>query len=263
MKLLVPVKVVSVLDEEVELDGLRPDPEAVEWELNEWDAFSLEAALRLAEAEEGSEVVVACACDREVADEAEEALRECLAKGADRAALIADDALAGADPLAVARVLAALAEREAPDLVLCGAQSSDAAQGATAAALAGYLDLPRVAVVNLVELADGELTVGRELEGGLVELLRLRPPALLSLQTGTNEPRYANLRAIKQARSKPLEELSLGELGLGAEAIEAASGSRTVALAPPEKAASASMIEGDPDAVAARVLEIVEEAMAR
>lgn len=259
MKLLVAVKQVSVIDDEVEVDGLRPDPETVERELNEWDAFSLEEALRLAEAEPGSEVVVVSVGD----EEAEDGLRECLAKGADRAVLVAAEELEDADPLLVARVLAAVAEREDPDLVLCGAQSSDAAQAATPAALAGLLDLPRAAVVNSVELDDGVLTVGRELEGGTVELLRLRLPALISVQTGTNEPRYANLRAIKQAKAKPLEELTPADLGLAEAEIEAARGSRTLALAPPEQAETASMIEGDADQVAARLLEIVEEALAR
>ena len=166
-------------------------------------------------------------------EEAEEGLLSCLAKGADRAVRVWDDALADAEPLAVARVLAAAVEREAPDLVLCGVQSSDAVNGATGVALAGYLDLPHVAVVKQLDwdAASGTATVERELEGGLVEVLRIRSPALLTIQTGINEPRYATLRAIKQAREKPLEVVGLDELGLDEAAVQAAAGSRTVALA--------------------------------
>ena len=140
-------------------------------------------------------------------------MRACLAKGADRALRVWDDALEGADPLAVARVLAAVVERESPDLVLCGVQSSDAVKGATGVALAAHLGLPRVAVVKALDYdaGSGSATVERELEGGLIELLRVRLPALLTIQTGINEPRYANLRAIKQAKEKPLEVLGPGE----------------------------------------------------
>ena len=263
MKIVVAVKQVAALDEEFELldDGVGVDPDYVEWDLNEWDTFSLEAALQLRESVggEGHEVVAVTVGE----EEAEEGLLSCLAKGADRAVRVWDDVLEGADPLAVARVLAAIVEREAPDLVLCGVQSSDAVNGSTGTALAGYLDLPRVAVVTQLKWdgASGTATVHRELEGGLLEVLRIRAPALLTIQTGINEPRYATLRAIKQAREKPLEVTGLEELGLDRGAVEAAAGSRTVALATPDRGAGAEMLNGSPAAVAARIVEIVRERM--
>jgi electron transfer flavoprotein beta subunit len=264
MKIVVAVKEVAALDEEFELleDGARVDIDFVEWDLNEWDAFSIEAALQLRESAggEGDEVVVVTVGD----DNAEDGLLSCLAKGADRAVRVWDEALEGADVLAVARVLAAAVQREAPDLVLCGVQSSDAVNGSTGTALAGYLDLARVAVVTHLDwdAADGTATVHRELEGGLIEVLRVRTPALLTIQTGINEPRYATLRAIKQAREKPLELVGLVELGLDEAAAQAVAGSRTVALAPPERGAGAQMLNGSPAAVAARIIEIVGERMA-
>src|ERR1700761_1618792 len=210
MKIVVPVKQVAALDDEFELldDGSGVDPDFLELDLNEWDAFSLEAALLLREQTgEDGEVVVVTVGD----DEAEDALLGCLARGADRAVRVWDDSLADADVLAVARTLAAAVGREAPDLVLCGVQSSDAVNGATGTALAGYLDLPRVAVVTRLDwdAASDTATVHRELEGGLIEVLRIHSPALLTIQTGINEPRYATLRAIKQAREKPLEVVGL------------------------------------------------------
>ena len=215
MKIVVPIKQVAALDDEFELleDGSGVDPDFLELDLNEWDAFSLEAALQLREETGDGEVVVVTVGD----DEAEEALLGCLARGADRAVRVWDDALEGADVLAVARVLAAAVQRESPDLVLCGVQSSDAVNGATGIALAGYLELPHVAVVKQLDYdaAGSVATVKRELEGGLVEVLRVRAPALLTIQTGINEPRYANLRAIKQAREKPLEVTTPDELGVG------------------------------------------------
>jgi electron transfer flavoprotein beta subunit len=261
VKIVVAVKQVAALDDEFELldDGSGVDPDFLELDLNEWDAFSLEAALQLRESTGEGEVVVITVGD----DEADDALVGCLARGADRAVRVWDGSLDGADVLAVARVLAAAVGRETPDLVLCGVQSSDAVNGATGVALAGYLEMPHVAVVKQLDYdpAGSVATVKRELEGGLVEVLRVRTPALLTIQTGINEPRYANLRAIKQAREKPLEVTTPEQLGLDASTVAAVAGSRRRALKPPDRGAGAEMIDGSPAEVAARIVEIVRERM--
>jgi electron transfer flavoprotein beta subunit len=263
MKIVVPVKQVAALDEEFELldDSVGVDPDFLEWDINEWDTFSLEAALELRDSIDGDghEVVVVTVGD----EGAEEGLLSCLAKGADRAVRVWDEALEGADVLAIAKVLATLVERESPDLVLCGVQSSDAVNGATGVALAGYLGLPHVAVVKRIDYdpAAASATVDRELEGGLIEVLSVGTPALLTIQTGINQPRYANLRAIKQAREKPLAVSGLEDVGLDAGAVAAAAGSRAVGLATPERSESAEMLNGSPAAVAARIVEIVRERM--
>jgi electron transfer flavoprotein beta subunit len=259
VKVVVAVKAVAALDDEAELvDGdTAVDPDGLEWDLNEWDAFSLEEALTLRDAAGDGEVVALTVGD----EEAQDSLLACLAKGADRAVRIWDDALEGADPLAVARVLAAAVEPEAPDLVLCGVQSSDAVNGATGVAVAAHLGLPHVAVVKRLELEAGVATVERELEGGLVEVLRIRLPALMTIQTGINEPRYATLRAIKQARDKPLSELGLEDVGLDAAQVGAAAGARLRRLRHPEKGDGAEMLDGSPEDVAARIADIVKERM--
>jgi electron transfer flavoprotein beta subunit len=257
MRIVVPVKQVAVVDEDFELagDGSGVDPDFLEWSLNEWDDFSLEAALQLAEGDGSGEVVVVTVGD----EESTEGLLTCLAKGANRGVRIWEDSLAGADPLAVARVLAAAVGRESPDLVLCGVQSSDAVNSATGIGLAGFLDLPHAAVVRAISREGDSLTVERELEGGLVEVLRIGLPALLTVQTGINEPRYANLRAIKQAREKPLEVLDLSGLGLSADDVSGASGARLRKLAVPEAGGGAEMLQGSPAEVATRIREIVQE----
>ena len=261
MKIVVAVKQVASLDEEFELPrvGGAVDPEFLEWELNEWDNFSLEAALEIRErsANGEDEVVVITVGD----EQAEDGLLSALAMGADRAVRAWDEALEGADLLSIARVLAAIVRRENPDLVLCGVQSSDAVNGATGIALAGYLDLPHVAVVKGLDYdpAAGTATVERELEGGLIEVLRVPAPALLTIQTGINEPRYATLRAIKQARQKPLRVIGLDELGLDPAAVTSAAGSRLLKLATPDRGLGAQMLDGTPAELAARIAQIVEE----
>lgn len=262
MKIVVCIKQVAALDEEFELreDGLGVDPDWLERDLNEWDSFSLEAALQLREQAggEGHEVVAVTVGEQE----SEEALLGCLARGADRAVRVWDeDVLARGDVLATARALAAVVAREQPELVLCGVQSSDAVNGATGGALAGLLGLPRVAVVKQLDFdaSAGTLTVARELEGGVVERLRIALPALLTIQTGINEPRYATLRAIKQAREKPLEVVGPAELGVDPGELEEIAGARLQAMTPPQRGAGAEMLDGSPAELAGRILELVRE----
>jgi electron transfer flavoprotein beta subunit len=258
MKVLVPVKQVAALDDEFELldDGSGVDPDGVEWDLNEWDSFSLEAAMQLREAAgDDGEVVAVTVGD----EEAEDGLLSALAKGADRGVRVWDESLEDADALAVARVLAAVIGPESPDLVLCGVQSSDAVNSATGIALAGHLGLPHVAVVKRIEVDGASAIVERELEGGLVELVRVGLPALLTVQTGINEPRYATLRAIKQARDKPLAVMSLADVGLDAGAVQAAAGGQRRRLARPDPGEGAQILGGSTAEVAAKIAEIVRE----
>ena len=257
MKVLVPVKQVAKLDDDFELMDDRPavDPDFVDRDLNEWDAFSLEAAVVLA-GEAGEVVAVTVG-----GEDADAALRVCLAKGAQRGIRVWEEQLEGGDALAVARVLAAVVERESPDLVLCGVQSSDAVNGATGVALAGFLGLTHVAVVRAVEVdpGGGHVQVERELEGGLVEVLRVPLPALLTIQTGINEPRYATFRAIKQADKEEVPVLSLADLGLDEGAVAAATGSRLRTMEPPDSSGGATMLAGGPQEIAQKITDLIRE----
>jgi electron transfer flavoprotein beta subunit len=263
VKILVPVKQVASLRENFAADmacagngAVELAADALEWAPNEWDAFSLEAALALSEDGDGETVVVTVGDAR-----AEQSLRAGLAMGADRAVRVWDEALEGADALAIARVLAAVARTEQPDLILCGAQSSDAASAATGVALAGLLDVAHVAVVEQIERDGERVIVQRQLEGGTVELLSVGLPALLTVQTGINAPRRPNLRAIKQARAATVTALGLTDVGLDAGAVAAAAGSRTLGLTSRPRGDGATLIDGPPAAIAARIAEIVGEAM--
>ncbi len=171
--------------------------------------------------------------------------------GADRAVRVAAEPL---DPISTARALAAVVARESPDLVLTGVQSADSVQGATGVALAELLGLPRVAVVTSVEWSgSGPATVSRELEGGLVDLVEVDTPAVLTIQTGINEPRYANLRAIKQAEQ---HEIAVVEADPGEPAY------RVRRMFTPPRGEGAELLNGDPATQAQRILELVRERLA-
>jgi electron transfer flavoprotein beta subunit len=251
VKIVVCVKQVAVLGDEVEFtaDARAVDPDYLDFALNEWDSCATEEALRIREGlgGEGDEVVVVSVGDAQV----EDAMRRCLAMGADRAIRV--DYARSADPITVARLLAPVAERESPDLVFCGVQSSDGVQAATGTALAELLGLPRVAVVTRIEWdpSAGRATVRRELEGGLIDLTEVDTPALLTIQTGINQPRYANLRAIKQAEQKEIEVVSPVDQSEPAYRVRRM-------FAPP-KGEGAEILAGGPADIARRIREIVEE----
>jgi electron transfer flavoprotein beta subunit len=182
-------------------------------------------------------------------EDAEDAMRRCLAMGADRGIRVdSDDQL---DPIQVARALAEVVRAESPDLVFAGVQSADAVQAATGTALAELLDLPRVAVVTKIELGDGKATVNRELEGGLLDVVEVDTPALFTIQTGINEPRYATLRAIKQAEEKEIDVRQPGDLGEAAYRVKK--------MFVPPKGEGAEMLNGSAADVAQKIKEIVED----
>ena len=246
MRVVVCVKQVSQLGDEVEFtgDGRDVDPDYLDSALNEWDGFAAEEALQLRERLGGEVVVVTCG-----GEESEKALRRTLAMGADRAIRVEG---AGRDPLSVGRALAEVVRAESPDLVLCGVQSSDSVQAATGTVLAELCDLPRVAVVTKVDYDHGarKAVVDRELEGGLVDRVEVDTPAVLTIQTGINQPRYANLRAIKQAEQV---EIDVRTTAGGAEAY------RVRRMFVPPKGEGAQLLQGSPAEIAGKLLELVRE----
>ena len=250
MRVIVCVKQVMQLGDEVEFtdDGLDVDPDYVDAALNEWDSFATEEALQLKERLGGEVVVVTCG-ERG----AEAALRRCLAMGADRAIRVEG---AGRDPFAVARALADVVRGESPDLVLCGVQSSDSGQAATGTVLAELLELPRLAVVVKLDVdgGGGRAVVNRELEGGLLDRVEVDLPAVLTIQTGINQPRYANLRAIKLAEQV---EVDVRQAAAGGQEAF-----RVRRMFVPEKGEGAEMLGRDPAEVARRIAEIVKERLA-
>ena len=228
-------------------DGV--DPQYLDLEARtEWDLFATEEAIRLRDAAGGGEVVVVTVGD----DEADEALVRCLAMGADSAIRIWSDDLDPAEPFAVAGALDQAIRRQSPDIVLCGAQSADAGTGReTAAALAAFLDLPCIAVVSSLTVEDGgTAVVDRELEGGVKDVCEVSLPAVLSIQTGINEPRYVTLRAVQQAEQADIEVVEPEDLPSPAYRV------RRMFVPPRQRA---EIIDGGPASIAARIAQIVQE----
>jgi electron transfer flavoprotein beta subunit len=253
MKILVAVKQVAALDEDFEIrpDGKDVDPDFLVRDLNEWDDFSLEEAMKIKEGS-GSTVEVVAVCVGP--EDADEALRKCLAKGADRAIRVWDDSLEGTDPIGIAHVLAEVAKREKPDLLFAGVQSSDHTYASTGIATAALLDWPHAAVVTSFAYTPGAKTAvfRRELEGGVLHEMQIECPSVLTIQLGINTPRYASLRAIKQAAAKPIEVLS--------DIAGGESASRVRRMYIPEKG-RAQMIEGSVEEKAERLAQIIKESM--
>lgn len=258
MKILVTVAEVAEVEDDFEVDGLGIDERYLTYDLNEWDDYAVESAVQIQEAGEDVEVVsVTVGPER-----ADETIRMALAKGVDRAIRVWDDDLAAADYLdstTKAEILAAVAEEEDPDLVLTGVQSGDSAFGATGVSLAERIGFEWAAVVNHLDYAagDDEASVRRELEGGVEELTDVETPAVLTIQTGINDPRYASLRGIRQAQSKEIAPKELTDIGLDAAVTESAVS--LTELYEPETVSDATVYEGSAEETAGQLADLLRD----
>ena len=209
MKILVPVK--RVVDYNVKVrvksDNTGVDIANVKMSMNPFDEIAVEEAVRLKEKGVVTEVV-AISCG---VAQCQETLRTALAIGADRAILVETDA--ELQPLAVAKLLKALIDKEQPQLVILGKQAIDDDANQTGQMLAALADLPQATFASKVVIADGKATVTREIDGGL-ETLAISLPAVVTTDLRLNEPRYATLPNIMKAKKKPLETLKPADLGV-------------------------------------------------
>ncbi|AKJ28603.1 electron transfer flavoprotein subunit beta/FixA family protein [Caldimonas brevitalea] len=209
MKALVPVK--RVVDYNVKVrvksDGTGVDIANVKMSMNPFDEIAVEEATRLKEKGALTEVVaVSCGVTQ-----AQETLRTAMAIGADRGILV--ESTEELQPLAVAKLLKALVEKEKPDLIILGKQAIDDDCNQTGQMLAALLDLPQATFASKVEVADGYATVTREVDGGL-ETIKLKLPAVITTDLRLNEPRYVTLPNIMKAKKKPLETVKPADLGV-------------------------------------------------
>lgn len=233
---------------------LEPDThllrrEGVDAVLDPGDEFGVEAGLQLAEAQGGEVRVVSMGPDRGI-----EAIRKALAMGAAKGTLVSDEGLRGSDALSTAKVLAAAIAREPFDVVIAATESTDGYSGVVPQAIAELLGVPAVTFAKAVSFDGSVLTVQRQTEAGS-ETVEARPPCVVSVTSGVNQPRYPSLRGIMGAKSKPLERLSCRDLGL--EGLAAATAQTVVSVepAPERKAGEVFPDEGDG---ARRIVDFLE-----
>ncbi len=209
MKVLVPVK--RVLDYNVKV-RVKPDHSGVDlanvkMSMNPFDEISVEEAVRLQEAGTASETVVASIGP----DKAQETIRTALAMGIDRGIHVKTDA--EVEPLAVAKILKKIVEEEKPDLVILGKQAIDDDSNQTGQMLAALLDWPQATFANSVEKDGDSLIVGREIDGG-IQTIKVKLPAIVTVDLRLNEPRYASLPNIMKAKRKPIDAKTPDDLGV-------------------------------------------------
>lgn len=244
MKILVAIKQVPVRDSPLRVNpaGNWIAEDGLSFEINEPDAYALEEALQLREKHSG-EVIAFCAGPAR----AQQTIREALAKGADRGIHIETDNLAAFDTLGVAKLLAAEARTESPDLILTGLQSDDLGYGQTGVVLAELLGLPHSTIIMQVEVNGPSIRVKRELEDGWFQHIGMPLPAVLTIQSGINKLRYATLMGIKKAKTK--------EIRRAAAPAPAEAALRIEKIYAPQKAKQAQIFSGDAKTAAAALVE--------
>ena len=254
MNIAVCIKQVPASESKIKpaANGVEIDWEGLSYLVNPYDEFAVEEGLRIKERAGGGVVTVITAGPPKAA----EALRTCLAVGADVAIHVNDPHLQGGDVHTTARVLAAVLKRAPYDLILFGKQAIDDDMGAVGIQVAERLGIPHVAVINALTLTgDGKAVVHRQIEEA-IEVVETTLPALFTCQKGLNEPRYASLPGIMQAKKKPLTTLTIADLGLSADAV-GLPGAKTVVTKvelPPARSAGI-LIEGDPATAARRLVQ--------
>jgi electron transfer flavoprotein beta subunit len=247
MKILVSMKQVPQKDAPLKLNDsgtwIRED---VSYEVNEPDAYALEEALRQKEKHGGEVVVITAGPAR-----AQQVLREALAKGADRAIHLDDNAFIGFDALNTAKAFAAAIKDEKFDLIFTGLQSDDYGYAQTGVILAELLGWPHATIIMQIEKSDGGIKVKRELESGYFQFVDMPLPAVLTIQSGINKLRYATLIGIKQAKNKPLRKVTLAE-------VQPAIGTNQLKIEKlyiPQKTKKTEMLDGAPGEVAKKLVE--------
>lgn len=246
MKTFVCIKRVPDTSEaEVKVDatGKDVDNSRFSFDINDADNYAVEEAVRIKEAKGGT-VQVVCLGPQD----ADVMIRMALAKGGDSAIRIDDPRINVLDPLKVAKVLAAVVKGQEFDLVLTGCMANDDGNMAVGVAMAEELGVPHAAMVKKLEVEDGKVKAHRELEGGISEVVEIDLPAVITIQTGINEPRYAPIRGIREAQKKELKVLKLEDLGLAENDVNADSSLVELQkLYIPEVVSHAEIIEGEPE----------------
>ena len=257
MDIIVCVKhVPETAEADIKIDGTGKAVEksGLVFDINEWDDYALEEAVRLKEKLGGTVTAITLG-----SDEADNTLRKCLARGADKAIRFTDPKLEGSDGYATAKILSKVIKDIPFSLVLTGAQAGDDGSAVVGTILAELLGIPHATMVKKVEPSGDIVKVNRELEGGLEEVLEVKLPAVLAVQTGINEPRYVSIMGTRKAMQKEIKVIGLSGIGLSeSEVGEAGSWVKTQKMYVPPVEKQAEFLKGSPDEVASRIGEILK-----
>jgi len=230
-----------------EMDGNRLKREGVQGVLDPGDEFGVEAGLQLKEAHGGEVTLVSMG-----PAQAMDAIRRGLSMGADKGVLVTDDALQNADALTTAKVLAAAIRRNEFDLVIAGVESTDGYTGTMPATLAELLGVPQLTFAKSIEVGDGTVKVNRQTAEGY-HVVESSLPALVTVTAGVNEPRYASFKGIMAAKKKPVDQLSLGDLGVDVNLQQ-----KVAQLVPAEERKAGEIVQDEGDG-ATRIAEFLKK----
>ena len=245
MKIGVCVKQVPAKDAPLAISEAWIRESDIGFETNEPDSYALEEALRLKEKHGGEVVAISMGPER-----VKQTIKEALAKGAERGIHVVDDQFFKLDPLSSARSIAAAIKNENFDLILTGLQSEDQGFGQTGVLLAELLGLPHATIIMQIDVLEGRMKLKRELEAGWFQWVELPLPAVLSIQSGINKPRYATLKGIMAAKKKEIAAIQRASLGVPAELTQ-----KVQKIYVPQKTKKTEFLTGSPKEVAAKLVE--------
>jgi electron transfer flavoprotein beta subunit len=257
MEILVCVKrVPDTAENEIEVNsnGTDIDRDDLVYSVNEWDNYAVEEAIQIRDKVGGTVTVVSVGDE-----ESEEVIRREMAMGADQGVLLSDDAFNGSDGNGIASILKAEIEKGKYDLIMTGAQADDGA-GQVGGMLAAMLDLPYASLVNTIEILDDKkIKIGREVEGGNVEMNEIELPCVLSIQTGINEPRYVGIRGIRKVASVEIPVHGASDIGLAADAVgETGAKVKKIDYFVPDMGDGAEILEGSTEEIIDKLVDYLK-----
>lgn len=235
-------------------DGKTMESIGLVFDVNEWDDYALEEAVQIKERLGGTVTAITVGSDA-----ADSTLRKCLARGANHSIRITDSKIENSDGYAVAKILHSAIKNLPYDIVFTGAQAGDDGYSIVGPALAELLDVPHATMVKKIQIDGSSVKVNRELEGGLEEALEVKLPALLTIQTGINEPRYVSIMGIRKAMKKEIKILALSDINLDEEEVgESGSWIKVEKMYLPPVEKQAELLKGSPEEVSAKIAEILK-----
>lgn len=257
MDIIVCVKhVPETAEAEIKIDpgGKTIEKSGLVFDINEWDDYALEEAVRIKEKLGGTVTAITVG-----PEDADSTLRKCLARGTDKAIRLSDPKFEGSDGYAIAKILYSVIKDLPFDIILTGAQAGDDGYAMVGPILAEMLGIPHATMAKKIEFDNGAAKVNRELEGGLEEIVEVKLPAVFSVQTGINEPRYVSIMGIRKAMQKEIKVLGLADIGLSENDVgEAGSWIRIEKMFVPPVEKQAEFLKGSPEEVAAKIAEILK-----